>query len=100
MSWFDDSNSGNAADLEAFMDSEVPKLFARIVGAGALVSLGRTSDGGAISITVTLDGRYKRNYFRESHEAADWLLEAAAAVEAEADASPASRDRRSRSRGR
>jgi len=70
-------------------------LMGRIVGAGALVSIGTTSDGGALGITVTLDGRWRREYFRASEDAASWLLEALAAVESEAPstASPAPRRR-------
>lgn len=94
MSFFDEQGTGNAVDVEALMDSGVPSLLWRIVTAGALISIGRTSDGGALGITVTLDGRWRREYFRDADEAVDWLIRAAEAVEAEASsASPGPRKR-------
>lgn len=98
MSWFDEAGSGSPVDVQALMDSGVPEVLWRIIEGGALVSIGRTSDGGALGITVTLDGRWKREYFRDSEEATSWLLNAAAAVEAEADRPSASSARRQRSR--
>jgi hypothetical protein len=98
VSWFDEEGSGSPVDVLALMDSGVPETLWRIVAAGALVSIGRTSDGGALGITVTLDGRWKREYFRDSEDATSWLLTAAAAVEAEAERQPASSGRRQRSR--
>lgn len=80
------------------MDSGVPVLIWRIVGAGALVSIGRTSDGGALGITVTLDGRWRREYFRDSDEATDWLARAAQAVEDESERLAASSGPRKRQR--
>jgi hypothetical protein len=98
MSWFDEDGNGSEVDVAALMDSGVPEVLWRIVTAGALVSIGRTSDGGALGITVTLDGRWKRSYFRDAEDATDWLLKAAEAVEQEADRSPASSASRKRSR--
>ena len=95
--WFDGSGNGVPVDVPALMDSEVPVLLARIVAAGAMVSVGTTSDGGACGITVTLDGRWRREYFRSSDEAASWLLEAVEAVEG-STALPASSGQRSRRR--
>lgn len=97
MSFFDEQGTGSAVDVAALMDSGVPDVLWRIVAGGALVSIGRTSDGGALGITVTLDGRWRREYFREPDEATDWLLRAAAAVE---EAPPASSAPRQRSRRR
>lgn len=98
MSFFDEQGTGAAVDVAALMDSGIPEVLWRIVGAGALVSIGRTSDGGALGITVTLDGRWRREYFRDPEEAVDWLLRAAEAVEAAPP--PASSGRRPRSRSR
>lgn len=97
-SWFDEAGSGSQVDVEALMDSGVPVLIWRIVGAGALVSIGRTSDGGALGITVTLDGRWRREYFRDSDEATDWLARAAQAVEDESERLSASSGPRKRQR--
>lgn len=98
--WFDEGGSGSPVDVEALLDSTIPKFVARIVTAGALVSMGTTSDGGAMSITVTLDGRWKRVYFREVEEATDWLTGAAEAVESAGQRPAASHGPRSRGRGR
>lgn len=97
-SWFEEDASTSAVDVAAVMDSGAPEVLWRIVTAGALVSIGRTSDGGALGVTVTLDGRWKRQYFRDSDELIDWLLGAAAAVEEEAERSAASPGSRKRSR--
>lgn len=99
-SWFEEQGAGGKVDVVALMDSGVPEVLWRIVEAGALVSVGRTSDGGALGITVTLDGRWRREYFRDSEEATSWLLGAAEAVEAESERLSASSGRGSRSRGR
>lgn len=96
MSFFDEQGTGSAVDVAALMDSGVPEVLWRIVAGGALVSIGRTSDGGALGITVTLDGRWRREYFRDSDEAVDWLLRAAEAVESAPP--PASSGSRQRSR--
>lgn len=100
MSWFEDGGSGSVVDVAALLDSGLTELVSRIVAAGALVSIGTTSDGGALGITVTLDGRWKRTYIRHAEEGVDWLKAAAEAVELEADrpaASPAPRGRKRRS---
>lgn len=96
MSWFDEAGNGQAVDVPALMDSGVPEVLWRIVTAGALVSIGRTSDGGALGLTITLDGRWRREYFRDAEEATDWLLKAAEAVEAEAPNASTGPRRRSR----
>lgn len=100
MSWFEDGGSARSVDVKAMFDSALPELVARIVASGALVAIGTTSDGGALGITVTMDGRWRREYFRDSDEAMDWLLGAAEAVEGEAARLAASPAQRSRGRGR
>lgn len=98
MGWFDEAGNGDPVDVAALLDSRVPVLVGGIVGAGALVSIGTTSDGGALGITVTLDGRWRREYFRDSEAATEWLEQALQAVLAEFRDSPASSGRRKRSR--
>ena len=85
--WFDGGGTGAPVDVDAIMDSEAPVIIWRIVAAGSLVSVGTTSDGGALSVTVTLDGRYRREYFRDSDSLVEWLTGAEMAVAAVA-ASP------------
>lgn len=98
MGWFDDAGNGSPVDVPVVMDSAAADLVWHIVQEGAMVSLGTTSDGGALGITVTLDGRWRREYFRESEGAVDWLGEAYQAVQAEPKGQTASSGRRQRSR--
>lgn len=98
MSWFDEGGSGDPIDVLALFDSDAPALIAAIAGAGALVSIGTTSDGGALGVTVTLDGRWRRQYFRISEELCEWLKTALDAVTVESERPPASSGRRKRPR--
>lgn len=100
MGWFDEGGSKSPVDVVALFDSAVPVLMAEVAAAGALVSFGTTSDGGAVGITVTLDGRWKREYFREAEAAQEWLAEALIAVRDDPGPPPAPsapRQRRRRS---
>jgi hypothetical protein len=97
--WLEEGSSGKAVDVAAVMDSDAAPLAWRVVQAGALLSFGRTSDGGALGVTVTIDGRWRREYFRDAEELSEWLTGAAAFAEQEAEASAASPSRRKRSRG-
>jgi hypothetical protein len=64
-------------DARAMLDSDIPRQVAELVSMGVLVSIGTTRDRGALSITVTHDGDWDREYFRDSAEAVDWLRLAA-----------------------
>lgn len=94
--WFDEGAGASPVDVGRVMDSEAPSLLWAIVAGGALVSVGTTSDGGALSVTVTLDGRWRRVYVREGDELCEWLVGAAAAVGSRPAKPPASSARRSR----
>lgn len=97
--WFSGtSGSGSPVDVEAVMDSKAPAALWEIVQAGALLSLGTTSDGGALGVTVTVDGRWRREYVRSSEELEAWLSEALPAVRAALASPPASSEPRTRSR--
>lgn len=98
--WLDGGAGGRSVDVAAVMDSKAGELAWRVVQAGALLSFGRTSDGGALGVTVTIDGRWRREYFREPDELVDWLTGAAEFAEEHAAQEDASSARRSRSRGR
>ena len=74
--WLDQGSTGSPVDVPALLDSGVPGLLASCVGLGALVSLGRTSDGGALGVTITLDGRWRREYFRDAEPLMEWLEQA------------------------
>lgn len=97
--WFDEGRSGSTVDVAALLDGQGVEGLWAMVQAGALVSVGRTSDGGAVGITVTVDGRYRREYFRETEDLVGWLAEAIPAVTAACEAASASSVRRSRKRG-
>lgn len=98
--WLDEGTSGKAVDVAAVMDSDAAPLAWRVVQAGALLSFGRTSDGGALGVTVTIDGRWRREYFRDAEELVEWLTGAADFAEQEEGRLAASPARRKRSRGR
>lgn len=98
--WLDAGRSGGAVDVAAVMDSKAPELAWRVVQAGALLSFGRTSDGGALGVTVTIDGRWRREYFRDAEDLTEWLVGAAEYAESVSEDLTASSARRKRSRGR
>lgn len=54
----------------------------RVLATGALLSLGLSRDGGALGVTVTLDGEWEREWFRDDEACAHWLSNAADAIEA------------------
>jgi hypothetical protein len=96
--WLDGGGNGAAVDVAALLDSAAGEAAWRVVQAGALLSFGRTSDGGALGVTVTIDGRWRRDYFRDAEELAAWLAGAAEYAEQEADTIAASSARRKRQR--
>lgn len=97
--WLEEGGAGSTVDVAALMDSSALEPAWRIVQAGALLSFGRTSDGGALSVTVTIDGRWRRQYFRDVDELTEWLSGGAAYAEEWAEAEAASPSRRKRERG-
>ncbi len=96
--WFDGGGNGSRCDVRALLDSGVSDLLSACVGVGALVSMGLTSDGGALGITITVDGRWRREYFRDAESAMTWLSDGMPAIEAAATAASSSSVSRSRSR--
>lgn len=98
--WFDEGRGGGALDVLALLDSGAGGALHEVVASGALLSLGLTSDGGALGVTITVDGRWRREYFRDPDELGVWLAEALPAVRAAVEASRASSDRGARQRSR
>lgn len=89
--WLDGNGSANEVDVVALLgDGACGKGVAELVDAGALVAMGKTRDGGALGVTVTVDGRFRRDYFRNEDELLVWLAEAIPGVEAAIAARPAS----------
>jgi len=100
--WFDGNGAGNAVDVAGVLDGLGAQGLRELVELGALVSMGTTSDGGALGVTVTVDGRWRREYFRDNDTLVAWLAEAIPAVEAakgtnRPSGGPEKRQRRSRS---
>lgn len=100
-SWLAGGGNGHSVDVpELFGDADVVKGIAEIIQLGPLVSFGTTSDGGALGITVTVDGEWRREYVRSLDELKVWLSEALPGVEAltggpRPSAAPRKRSRRS-----
>ncbi len=96
--WFD-GGSGSPCDVPALLDGTgVLEALASIVSLGALVSLGTTSDGGALGVTVTVDGRWRREYFRDAEALVSWTAQALEAVSGALGGGDASSVRRQRQR--
>lgn len=81
-SWFEGSGNGGAVDVAELWDGMGSQGLRELVEAGALVSVGTTRDGGALALTVTVDGTWRRDYFRKQDEMLLWIAEALPAVEA------------------
>lgn len=99
MGWFDEGGSGRTVDVTAMLDSKSAERLWDMVQAGALVSVGLTSDGGALGVTITVDGQWRREYFRELEQLELWTEEAVDPVIEAAQLARASAAQRGRSRG-
>lgn len=101
--WLDEGGQGVPCDVGALLDGKGWDALRDVVAMGALVSLGTTSDGGALGVTITVDGRWRREYFRDGTDLTDWItggLEDIRAAVTQSRALPASSGSRSRRRGR
>lgn len=102
-SWLDGGGSGQAVDVQDMCKAQQVKGLLAMVEAGALVSLGTTSDGGALGITVTVNGEWRREYVRNGDELDAYLAEAVPAIEdllagGRPSAAPGQRSRRRKAR--
>lgn len=79
--WLAGGGNGAAVSPVEMVDAAACKGLMSIVEAGALLSMGTTSDGGALGITVTVDGEWRREYVRSADELAAYLAEAVPAIE-------------------
>jgi hypothetical protein len=96
--WLDGGGNGTPVDVLALLDSEAWSALLGLVQLGALLSLGTTSDGGSLGITLTVDGRWRRAYVRDDDDLAALVSEAVPAVRAAVEARPASLGRGQRQR--
>jgi hypothetical protein len=100
--WFDGAGQGKELDVAEVLDALCVTGITELIQAGALVSMGTTSDGGALGFTVTVDGRWRRDYFRSAEELQGFIAEALPAVHMArgsalaASAAPRERKRRSK----
>lgn len=99
-SWLDGGGSGASVDVVGIFDEPRMKGLLTMVEAGALVSLGTTSDGGALGITVTVDGEWRREYVRNEAEVDAYLAEAVPAISDLLATARPSADQRQRPRRR
>lgn len=79
--FFDSASSGNELDLPAFFDSDILDGLIGVISLGVLVSVGLTRDRGALGITILDNGRKRREYFRRSEDACEYLRGAVLALE-------------------
>lgn len=79
-SWLDGGGGGKPVDVVGIVSEVGADGLMQIVEHGALLSLGTTSDGGALGITVTVDGEWRREYVRSADELRAYLAEAVPAV--------------------
>jgi len=97
VSFFDSGRSASLVDVSAVLDATFTELLGELVGAGVLVSVGRSRDGGALSVTVTSGGQYRREWVRSDEECHAFLKEAVAALAGDVTVPPTSqRARRAR----
>lgn len=69
-----------AIEVALLLDASATEYIASLVQAGCLVSIYRTSDGGALGVAVTLDGEQEKEWFRDAEGLADWLRDVDQAV--------------------
>lgn len=80
---------GMACDLVEMVDVTFAEQARALVAGGALVSIGTTRDGGALSITVTHNGQWRREYLTSVDDLRAFLNAAQVAVEAAGPPVPA-----------
>ena len=86
--WFSAGRSGNRLAVSEMLSPAVLDAAVRLLDTGALWSICVSRDGGALGVTVTHDGEWRREWFTNSDELAAWLDSGAtyiAALPARAD---------------
>lgn len=94
---------GGHVEISAVLDGKCLSGLFALAEHGALVSFSKSRDGGAVAVTVTWDGEWEREWFRDSESALP-VIEAWERVVGDlASARPAASEpvtRQRRSRGR
>lgn len=96
--WFDEGEQAKSPVDTFALLSDLHEDLARLTKLGAMVSLFASSDGGALGLSVTCDGRSRRTYGREYEDFVEFVHGATEAMAAEAERRDRSPRRRSRSR--
>lgn len=96
--WFDAAGGSNPVRVLSVVGASVTDTLLDFVQSGAMVTLATTSDGGALGVTITVDGRWRREYFRDADDLERWLEEGTKAILAACEARLASSARRRRQR--
>lgn len=68
-----DGSSANAVDIVNVLDATTLELLHVFVKRGALISIGTSKDGGALSVHVKAGDVKNREWFRTDEELHDWL---------------------------
>jgi len=77
---FNNGSGPSIVDCEALLDSRAANLIGGLLQMGVLVALGTSRDRGALSVTITNDGAYDREYVRDLDSLVDYLGRATAAL--------------------
>lgn len=75
MPFLNRAGRGASVDIAAVLEPGTIEYIASIVAGGALVSIGRTRDSGALSFSVIIDGQAEKEYCRTAEEACEFLRE-------------------------
>lgn len=97
--WGAGSDHGrDVVSVRDVLEGEAAQRLWAIADMGPLVSVSRSRDGGAVGVTITLDGVPEREWFRSSADAILKFDEWAGVIEDELREGAASSERRSRPR--
>lgn len=75
-----DGSSQAAVNVGDLLDATTLEYLQLLVGAGALVSIGTSKDGGALSVHIKLGDVKNREWFRYDDELHDWLADGCQAL--------------------
>jgi hypothetical protein len=93
------SSDKHRLDVTAFFDSEpLQECLWEVVQAGAMLTISATKNGAAIGLTVTFDGEWDREWFKDTGDALVWFSELLPELQRQVEARDASGDRRDRRR--
>jgi len=70
-----ESRRGPHVDIPELLSASFVEYLGSLIQAGALVSIFRTRDGGALGVQVTFNGESEKEYFRTVEELESWLRE-------------------------